>query len=142
MESLNIIGKWLRKQHVLTYCAGAGESLWCANAFYIFDEQAVAFYFLSDTTTRHGQLVGQRAMTAGTINGQPRNVALIRGVQFRGEICLLSEEEAAGPRERYNKRFPVARKMPAPVWMIRLDELKLTDNTLGFGKKISWVRDK
>lgn len=140
MESLNTIGKWLKKQHVLTYCAGAAESLWCANAFYIFDGDEVVFYFLSETTTRHGQAIGQHALTAGTVNGQPKTVALIRGIQFRGEIQLLSEEEAASPRARYNKRFPIARAMSAPMWAIRLDELKMTDNTLGFGKKLHWIR--
>jgi uncharacterized protein YhbP (UPF0306 family) len=25
------------------------------------------------------------------------------------------------------------------VWEIRLDELKFTDNTLGFGKKLHWL---
>jgi len=141
MESLNSIGKWLKKQHVLTYCAGAGESLWCANAFYIFDEDKVAFYFLSETTTRHGQVIGQRALTAGTVNGQPKTVALIRGIQFRGEIRLLTDDEARLPRTQYNKRFPVARAMPAPMWEIRLEELKMTDNTLGFGKKLHWLRE-
>ncbi|MBJ4294868.1 hypothetical protein JGE43_18630, partial [Salmonella enterica subsp. enterica serovar Typhimurium] len=38
-------------------------------------------------------------------------------------------------------RFPVARVLPAPVWEIRLDEIKFTDNTLGFGKKLHWLRD-
>lgn len=142
MESLNTIGKWLKKQHVLTYCVGTDESLWCANAFYIFDEDEIAFYFLSETTTRHGQVAGQRALTAGTINGQPKTVALIRGIQFRGELRLLNEEEAARYRTRYNKRFPVARAMPAPIWVIRLDELKMTDNTLGFGKKLHWLRNQ
>ena len=141
MESLNTIGKWLKKQHVLTYCVGTGESLWCANAFYIFDEEEAAFYFLSEATTRHGQLIGQQGPTAGTINGQPKTVALIRGVQFRGEIRLLNDDEASLPRSLYNKRFPIARAMPAPMWAIRLDELKMTDNTLGFGKKLHWVRE-
>lgn len=141
MESLNTIGKWLKKQHVLTYCAGSAESLWCANAFYIFDADEVAFYFLSDTATRHGQLIGEQAMTAGTINGQPKTVALIRGIQFRGQIRLLSDEEANAPRALYNKRFPIAKAMPAPMWAIRLDELKMTDNTLGFGKKLQWKRE-
>lgn len=142
MGSLNTIAKWLKKQHVLTYCAGAGESLWCANAFYIYDEDEVALYFLSDTTTRHGQLLGQQATTAGTINGQPKTVALIRGIQFRGEIRLLSAEASVTPRARYNKRFPIAKTMSTPIWVIRLDELKMTDNTLGFGKKIDWIRSK
>lgn len=44
-------------------------------------------------------------------------------------------------RKRYVKRFPVARMLSAPVWEIRPDELKFTDNTLGFGKKLYWLRD-
>lgn len=141
MESLNAISRWLTKQHVLTYCVGGGESLWCANAFYIFDAGRVAFYLLSETSSRHGELIGQQAPVAGTVNGQPKTVALIRGLQFRGEIRLLSEDESASYRSRYLKRFPIARVMSAPMWEIRLDELKMTDNTLGFGKKLHWLRE-
>lgn len=141
MESLNAISRWLTKQHVLTYCVGGGESLWCANAFYIFDAGRVAFYLLSETSSRHGELIGQQSPVAGTVNGQPKTVALIRGLQFRGEIRLLSEDESAGYRSRYLKRFPIARVMSAPMWEIRLDELKMTDNTLGFGKKLHWLRE-
>ena len=78
---------------------------------------------------------------AGTVNGQPKTVALIRGVQFKGEIRLLEGEEADEKRALYVRRFPVARMLPAPVWEIRLDELKFTDNTLGFGKKLHWLRN-
>lgn len=46
-----------------------------------------------------------------------------------------------GPRAQYNRRFPVARVLSAPMWEIRLTELKFTDNTLGFGKKLHWMRD-
>ncbi len=68
-------------------------------------------------------------------------MALIRGVQFKGEIRLLSGDEADEKRALYVKRFPVARMLSAPVWELRLDELKFTDNTLGFGKKLHWLRD-
>lgn len=141
METLNAISRWLNKQHVLTYCAGGHSDLWCANAFYLYDAQRVAFYLLSESHTRHGELIGKQAWVAGTVNGQPKTVALIRGVQFRGEITLIEEAEAANIRNLYCKRFPVARVMSAPVWEIRLDELKMTDNTLGFGKKLHWLRD-
>lgn len=141
METLDAISRWLSKQHVLTYCAGSNGDLWCANAFYLFDEQRVAFYLLSETHTRHGELIGKQANVAGTVNGQPKTVALIRGVQFRGEISLVEEDEVESIRTRYCKRFPVARMMKAPAWEIRLDEIKMTDNTLGFGKKLHWLRD-
>ncbi|MBC1186127.1 MULTISPECIES: YhbP family protein [Kluyvera] len=141
METLTAISKWLAKQHVVSWCVAKEGELWCANAFYVYDAQRVAFYLLSEETTRHGQMTGQQAPVAGTINGQPKTVALIRGVQFKGEIRLLSGDEADEKRALYVKRFPVARMLSAPVWELRLDELKFTDNTLGFGKKLHWLRD-
>jgi uncharacterized protein YhbP (UPF0306 family) len=125
---------------VITWCVASEEELWCANAFYVYDSQNVAFYLLSDDNTRHGQMTGQRAKVAGTVNGQPKTVARIRGVQFKGEIRRLSGDEEAVMRARYVNRFPIARMLRAPVWEIRPDELKFTDNTLGFGTKLHWLR--
>lgn len=141
METLTAIGRWLAKQHVVNWCVAREDELWCATAFYLYDPQQVVFYLLSETHTRHAQMTGERARVAGTVSGQPKTVALIRGVQFRGEIRLLAGQESDAARARYNRRFPVARALHAPVWEIRLDELKFTDNTLGFGKKLSWLRE-
>ena len=141
METLAAISRWLAKQHVVSWCVANEGELWCANAFYVYDPQRVAFYLLSEETTRHGQMTGKQAPVAGTVNGQPKTVALIRGVQFKGEIRLLDGDEAAEKRALYVRRFQVARVLSAPVWELRLDELKFTDNTLGFGKKMHWLRD-
>ncbi|EPY4975702.1 TPA: YhbP family protein [Klebsiella quasipneumoniae subsp. similipneumoniae] len=141
MDTLAAISRWLSKQHVVTWCVSRDDELWCANAFYVYDPDSVAFYLLSDEHTRHGQMTGERAKVAGTVNGQPKTVALIRGVQFQGEIRRLRGDEEARMRQRYVKRFPVARMLSAPVWEIRPDEIKFTDNTLGFGKKLHWRRD-
>ena len=124
MDTLAAIGRWLSKQHVVTWCVSREDELWCANAFYVYDPDTVAFYLLSEEHTRHGQMTGQRAK-----------------VQFKGEIRRLSGDEEARMRQRYVKRFPVARMLSAPVWEIRPDEIKFTDNTLGFGKKLHWRRD-
>ena len=141
METLATISRWLSKQHVVGWCVANEGELWCANAFYVYDPQRVAFYLLSEETTRHGQMTRKQASVAGTVNGQPKTVALIRGVQFKGQIRLLEGEEADEKRALYVRRFPVARMLSAPVWELRLDELKFTDNTLGFGKKLHWLRD-
>lgn len=140
METLATINRWLAKQHVVTWCVQEKGEMWCANAFYVYDPEHVAFYVLSEDKTRHAQMTGLQAKVAGTVNGQPKTVALIRGVQFAGEIRRLDGEESDAQRKRYLRRFPVARAMSAPVWEIRLDELKFTDNTLGFGKKFYWLR--
>lgn len=141
MDTLTAIGRWLAKQHVVTWCVHHGGELWCANAFYLFDAQNVALYLLTDDKTRHAQMSGACAPVAGTVNGQPKTVARIRGVQFKGEIRRLEGQESDAARKAYLRRFPVARVLPAPVWEIRLDEIKFTDNTLGFGKKLHWLRD-
>ncbi len=87
---------------------------------------------MSEDKTRHAQMTGQQAKVAGTVNGQPKTVALIRGVQFKGEIRRPRKgRESDAQRKRYTRRFPVAAALKAPVWEIRLDELKFTDNTLG-----------
>ncbi|VTN11977.1 Uncharacterized protein conserved in bacteria [Raoultella terrigena] len=88
----------------------ARGELWCANAFYIYDPENVAFYLLSDEKTRHGQMTGERAKVAGTVNGQPKTVALIRGVQFKGEIRRLHGDEEAEMRQRYVEALP---RLPA-----------------------------
>lgn len=141
MESLTAISRWLGKQHVVSWSVARDGELWAACAFYLYDSEKVAFYILSDESTRHARMSGRRAPIAGTVNGQPKSVALIRGVQFRGEIRLLEGDEAAAVRERYNRRFPMARMLSAPAWELRVDEMKFTDNTLGFGKKLLWMRD-
>ncbi|WP_203435762.1 YhbP family protein [Salmonella enterica] len=141
MDTLTAIGRWLAKQHAVTWCVHHEGELWCANAFYLFDAQNVALYLLTDDKTRHAQMSGACAPVAGTVNGQPKTVARIRGVQFKGEIRRLEGQESDAARKAYLRRFPVARVLPAPVWEIRLDEIKFTDNTLGFGKKLHWLRD-
>lgn len=89
METLTAVTRWLAKQHVVTWCVHQDGELWCANAFYLFDAQKVVFYVLTEEKTRHAQMSGPRAPVAGTVNGQPKTVALIRGVQFKGEIRRL-----------------------------------------------------
>lgn len=84
---------YLKKNHVFTLCATAGDDLWCASCFYIADPEAMMLYFLTEPHTRHCTLMQQNPRVAGTISAQTVTVAKIRGIQFQGEIVTLSEEE-------------------------------------------------
>lgn len=139
-ESLTAISRYLKKQHVLSLCAGSAQELWCANCFYVFDQQRVALWIMTEPDSQHGELMQQQSQVAGTINGQPKSVLLIKGVQYCGQISRLSGEPEVIARAAYCRRFPVAKKVSAPLWEIRLDKLKMTDNALGFGKKLLWQR--
>jgi uncharacterized protein YhbP (UPF0306 family) len=94
METLAAINRWLAKQHVVTWCVYSEGEMWCANAFYYYDPERVAFYVMSEDKTRHAQMTGQQAKVAGTVNGQPKTVALIRGVQFKGKSVAWTEKRA------------------------------------------------
>ena len=72
METLTAINRWLAKQHVVTWCVHDEGELWCTNAFYYYDPERVAFYVLSEDSTRHAKMTGQQAKVAGTVNGQPK----------------------------------------------------------------------
>ncbi len=133
---------FLKKQRALSLCASNGNDLWCANCFYVLDETRMAFWLMTEPDTRHGMLMQAQPRVAGTVNGQPKTVLLIKGVQYSGRIQQLTGEREAQARHAYQKRYPIARKVQAPLWEIMLDELKMTDNALGFGKKILWQRDK
>ncbi|PWC10971.1 YhbP family protein [Brenneria corticis] len=139
-NDLKAISRYLKKLHVLTLCVGDNSDLWCASCFYTYDEQQVAFYLMTEPHTRHGELMSRQPRVAGAVSGQPKSVLLIKGVQFRAQAELLQGEDERQARARYNARFPVARASGAPVWRLRLTELKMTDNALGFGKKRYWQR--
>lgn len=102
----------------------------------------MVFWIMTEPDTRHGELMLQNPQVAGTVNGQPRTVMLIKGVQYHGRVRRLDEVSEQVARAAYQKRFPVSRKVSAPLWEIELDEMKMTDNSLGFGKKIAWQREK
>ncbi|HHW8959359.1 YhbP family protein [Morganella morganii] len=131
---------YLKKNHVVTLCATAGDDLWCASCFYVADTGAMMLYFLTEPHTRHGTLMQQNPLVAGTISAQTVTVAKIRGIQFRGEITTLSAEEEKQARAVYCRRFPVAIAAKTPLRGLRLDEIKMVNNTLGFGKKLHWSR--
>ncbi|MFC0072129.1 YhbP family protein [Samsonia erythrinae] len=141
-NELEAISRYLKKLHVLTLCVGGNSELWCASCFYTYDDRRVAFYLMTELQTRHGEIMARLPQVAGTVSGQPKSVMLIKGIQFRAQAVCLEGEEAELARAQYHARFPIARASQAPIWRLDLTEIKMTDNTLGFGKKRHWRRDE
>ncbi|AWK44031.1 hypothetical protein GPY51_10190 [Photorhabdus laumondii subsp. laumondii] len=139
-ENFQIIHRYLARQHVLTLCTATGDDVWCANCFYVFNADEIAFWFMTELHTRHGEMMQVNPQVAGTIAGQIRHIAQIKGIQFKGEVIRLEGEKDKVARARYCRRFPVSIAVKTPIWQLNLNEIKMTDNTLGFGKKICWQR--
>lgn len=131
------IRKFISKHHLLSL-ATFGESLWCCSAFYAFDKDTVTFIIASDEQTVHMQNAKMDMRVAGTIAQETKVVGKIQGIQFTGTISPVVDEKE---RILYLDRFPYARVMNPTLWKIELDGIKMTDNTLGFGKKLIWNRE-
>jgi uncharacterized protein len=130
--------KFLGKHHVLTIATSNGSEPWCASCFYVYLEEENALVFTSDLKTRHGQEFLKNPEVAGNIYLETRIIGKIRGIQFRGTISEPEGELAEIARRAYIKRFPVAMLMDTHLWVVKLTLIKMTDNRLGFGKKLIW----
>lgn len=129
------IQKFIAKHHVLTLATTNGEGMpWVANCFYAYDKRRNCFVFTSDTATRHGSEMSANCRVALSVVLETRIVGRVQGLQVEG-IAERGDSEA---HKCYVKRFPYAAVAPLELWVVRPTKMKLTDNTLGFGKKLTW----
>lgn len=134
------ITRFFKKHHVLTIATSVEGEPWCANCFYVYLEDENALVFTTDTGTRHGREFLVNPRVSGTVVLETLIVGKIRGIQFSGIVSEPSGEIMNKARFSYLKRFPVAMLMETHLWIIQLDHIKMTDNRLGFGKKLVWNR--
>jgi len=131
---LSTIESFIGEHHLLSLATMGGE-LWCTSLFYAYDSENIAFIVATDPSTLHGSHIRLNASVAGTVALETSMVGKIQGIQFTGIMRHYQEGESL-----YFKAFPFARVMNPTLWKIRLDTIKMTDNRLGFGKKLIWKR--
>ena len=133
------ITKFIRKHHVLTLATVGRDNLpYVANCFYAYDTKHNRIIFTSDLTTRHGKEMSENPHVALSIVRETRIVGCVEGIQIEGRATRGTEEA----KSAYIKRFPYAAAAPLELWMVRPSMMKLTDNTLGFGKKLIWQSEE
>ena len=118
-------------------CVDADGHPYCFNCFYVFDAENGSIYFKSSAETFHGQCMLNNANVAGTILPDKLNKLALKGIQFTGRI-ICDEVVKEKANSKYHREYPLALAMPGDIWTIKLLSAKLTDNSLGFGKKIKW----
>ena len=132
------IVEFINKHHVLTLATSVENNPWCANCFYVYLEDENCFVFTSDDKTKHVQDVNSNSRVAGSVVLETSVVGKIRGIQFRGAMEIPQNELAEKSKKAYLKRFPFTVLMKTSLWVVHLDYIKMTDNRLGFGKKLIW----
>lgn len=142
--------EFIREHHLLSFAAAGGDDIWCASAFYAFDEKMPAFIITSDAATRHIRLAlrdqypnnstRSDAVIAGTVALETEKIGMIRGLQFKAIMKKADGSLFNEHRLLYLKRFPYAVLKGGDLWILELTELKFTDNRLGFGTKLHWSK--
>lgn len=134
---------FLQEAKVLTYCTVVNDQPHCAPCYFSFLETDGQYYLLfkSSKETQHIQEALINPKVAGSVLPNRKvEVSSNQGVQFKGKF-ILEEEERIKLKKAYYAKFPYARAVPGEVWAIELIETKMADNTLGFGKKLKWIKN-
>ncbi len=141
MEKLPIeIIKFIKRHHVLTLATVSNNIPYTSNMFYCFVEDKGYFVFTSDDNTKHINDVKGNDNVAINIVLETRIVGKIQGLQATGKIFKPCEEEMSLIKKSYLKKYPYAAVMELNLWVVEMKTAKLTDNALGFGKKIKWEK--
>ena len=135
-KTLEKIEVFLAKHHLLSLATSVDNVPQSASLFYAYDAEKVAFVVASDTKTEHIQNVLANENVSGTVALETDEVGKIEGIQFKAKMKMITHKEGA----LYFKAFPFAKVMNPQLWSIELEDIKLTDNRLGFGKKLYWQR--
>ena len=130
---------FVARHHVLTLATiSESGAPYCAACFYAYDKSSNRIIFTTDDNTTHGKnMIADNRISCG-INLETRVVGKVQGIQICGKVHRGEDAD----KMTYIKRFPYAAVAPLNIWVIEPDFMKLTDNTLGFGKKLIWCRQE
>lgn len=131
---------FINANYVLSLSVVENNKSWSVNCFYAFDEANYNLIFISHGNTKHYKVLVKTPQVSGTIAAQTNNVTHIQGVQFLGKTVSPTGTNMQNASYLYYNRFPFAKFVMAKIWVLELEYVKYTDNTLGFGKKLIWER--
>ena len=134
------IESFINEQKNLTLCTTIDNNPYCANCFYVYSGEDNFLVFKSDRTTKHIANALINDNVAGTIIPDISKIGTIKGIQFTGKFIAPADKLLEKAKSIYYNRFPFALPMTGEIWVIELISVKMTDSTLGFGKKLTWEK--
>jgi len=135
MDNLAKIEAFIAKHHVLTLATAVDDAVSACSLFYAYDTENKSFIVASSEDTEHIQNISKNPKVAGNILLETKEVGKIQGLQLKGVFCKLRERRQ---KLLYFKAFPYAVALAPTLWELKVHSFKLTDNRLGFGKKLTW----
>lgn len=133
MSNLKKIDEFLQKHHLLHLSTTSGNEVSTCSVFYGFSLEHKSFVIASNEDTLHIQHILKNDNVSGTIALETKTIGKIQGVQFKARCKKLQNKQL---KKLYFKLFPYAIPMSPTLWELEIQSFKMTDNKLGFGKKI------
>lgn len=131
--------KFISKHHVMTLATvnECGEPH-CCSLFYVYLPDCNLFVFTTDKDTVHGRHLSCNSKVAANITLETKIVGMIEGLQIEGISEQVDEKLLPEIKKAYLKKYPFAVFMDIELWTLEPAFMKLTDNKMGFGKKLIW----
>lgn len=140
----NIPGKsisFLKENQLATICfVDENHKPYCINCFYVFDELSECLIMKSTNGTQHQTMTIESNDVSGTILPETIDLIKLKGIQFSGNIISNHDIDKFKMKTKYLKKFPISIAMSGYIWAVKLEFIKHTDNTLGFGHKTIWTK--
>ena len=129
---------FILEHHVFSLATSKKNKPYSASCYYVYDRIENALIFSSDEKTKHAQQFIENHTVSATIAIETDDFTKIKGLQLLGEVSLIESNKLKRSTELYLDRFPFAKELPINLWILKLTYIKMTDNSLGFGKKLIW----
>ncbi len=137
------ITRFLEEQNCASVCCIDEEGKpYCFSCFYAFDSNEELIYFKSSVNSHHAGLMKKNPFIAGTVLPDKLNKLSVKGIQFEAIILDILLPHVNKSMNTYFKKHPIALVMPGEIWALQINHIKMTDSTLGFGKKLIWNREE
>lgn len=137
------ISQFIKKQTCAGICCVNTKGYpYCFSSFYAFNDEDGMLYFKSSADTNHINYLKVNPEIAGTILPDKLQTLVVKGIQFRGILLAQQDALANHAAKYYYSKYPFALAIPGEVWTIKIHTIKMTDSSIGFGKKIIWDREE
>ena len=131
--------EFINENRVASVCFNdENQNPYCISCFFVLNDEEHSLIFKSSFGSSHDNIIQTTAKVSGTILPENFEILKIKGIQFTGQILPVNHPHAFLFNSQYYKKYPAGLVMPGIIWSVKLDFLKYTDNTLGFGNKTQW----
>ena len=122
-------------------CLDEEGNPYCFSCYFSFDAASGTLSFKSSPDSYHAILISKNPNLAGTVLPDKLNKLSTKGIQFRGIRLSADDKFSQEASIKYHKRHPLALAIKGEVYTVQLNQIKMTNSSMGFGKKIHWERE-